>query len=516
MKKIVLFFAISFITAWVYGQGEMNIFGLSSRDLSGTARGVAMGGAFGALGGDITGVSQNPAGIGIYRSAEIVTTLDFAFNFSLGNFAWLGRSTDNNSFNLGIAYNRIKGYGKNYQAKGNELTSSLTDYIAGFTTRENIRPKDFSEDYYERPYDKQPWISVLGYNGGLIEPNGFDANRRYKYVSPLVESETVDRAYSVSERGYIDTYDFIMGGNASEDKIYWGWTLSWTNVRYILDSRHTEEFEYGGGFNLDNYLETKGLGFRMSTGVIFRPVDEFRLGVAYHSPYWYYHIKDQYYAQANCDYITNEGRIKLQAETPTGSIDGYSYTSYTFRTPGRWVMSIAGILGEKALLSLDYEYSNYSKMKLTSDYGYGDYSRNPVPTEVQNSYISEDFKGASTLKVGMEYRVTPQIALRAGYAWMQSPLEKSFKAGNVEVLPIGTTTAYTLDGDTKFFSCGVGYSFISNFYIGVAFLYKKQINQLYTYSPIYTEGLEVTSIPSELKNNTCRVLLTLGYRYKLW
>ena len=519
MKKIILFFAISFITAWVYGQGEMDAFRLSGGDLSGTARGVAMGGAFGALGGDITGVSQNPAGIGIYRSAELVTTLGFAsvnteantlgtigkdskFNFSLDNFAWLGRSANNNSFNVGIVYNRLKNFGRNYQAEGNELTSSLTDYIANFTTRENINPKDFSS-YLGNGwrYNGYPWISVLGYAGGLIEPNGFDANRRYKYVSPLAESETVDRTYSVSERGYIDTYDFIMGGNAS--KIYWGLTLSITSMRYKINSRHDEEFGYRGGFNLDNYLETKGTGFQTSAGIIYQPLDELRMGVAYHSPTWY-NLVDDYYAQANCNYVTNEGRIRLQAETPD------EYTDYRFRTPDRWVMSVAGILGEKALLSLDYEYSNYSRMKLTDEYYYEYYY------EDQNSYIAEDFKGASTLKVGMEYKVTPQIALRAGYAWMQSPLEKSFKAGNVEVLPVGTTTAYTLDGDTQFFSCGAGYRFTSNFYIDAAFLYKKQTNQLYTYSPIYNEGLEVISFPSELKNDTYKVLLTLGYKFKLF
>lgn len=32
-----------------------------------------MGGAFGALGGDISGIAINPAGIGVYQKSEIVT-----------------------------------------------------------------------------------------------------------------------------------------------------------------------------------------------------------------------------------------------------------------------------------------------------------------------------------------------------------------------------------------------------------------------------------------------------------
>lgn len=44
-------------------------------DLNGTARFVGMGGAMGALGGDITTMGTNPAGIGIYRSNDFMVSL---------------------------------------------------------------------------------------------------------------------------------------------------------------------------------------------------------------------------------------------------------------------------------------------------------------------------------------------------------------------------------------------------------------------------------------------------------
>ena len=61
--------------ASLFAQGSMNAYNYSRTDIKGTARYMGMGGAFGALGGDISTLSQNPAGIGVYRSNEIVTTL---------------------------------------------------------------------------------------------------------------------------------------------------------------------------------------------------------------------------------------------------------------------------------------------------------------------------------------------------------------------------------------------------------------------------------------------------------
>ena len=56
--------AVAFSVGMVYAQNEMDAYRFSKNDLTGTARSVAMGGAFGALGGDISGIAINPAGIG--------------------------------------------------------------------------------------------------------------------------------------------------------------------------------------------------------------------------------------------------------------------------------------------------------------------------------------------------------------------------------------------------------------------------------------------------------------------
>ena len=46
---------------------------------SGTARQQAIGGAMGSLGGDITASFVNPAGLGLYKTGEVVLSPGFRF-----------------------------------------------------------------------------------------------------------------------------------------------------------------------------------------------------------------------------------------------------------------------------------------------------------------------------------------------------------------------------------------------------------------------------------------------------
>ena len=95
MKKLsLLMLAVAFSVGMVYAQNEMDAYRFSKNDLTGTARSVAMGGAFGALGGDISGIAINPAGIGVYQKSEIVTTMNFQNTKSQGQLN-IGKQNEN-------------------------------------------------------------------------------------------------------------------------------------------------------------------------------------------------------------------------------------------------------------------------------------------------------------------------------------------------------------------------------------------------------------------------------------
>ena len=69
-KKIVMMAFATLATVSVGAQSAYDAMNIASNDLNGTARFVGMGGAMGALGGDISTIGTNPAGIGIYRSND--------------------------------------------------------------------------------------------------------------------------------------------------------------------------------------------------------------------------------------------------------------------------------------------------------------------------------------------------------------------------------------------------------------------------------------------------------------
>ncbi len=482
--------------------------------------------AFGALGGDLSGVAINPAGIGVYKSSEFVTTLNFQnantkttfpngldmkdskFKSNLNNLGYIASvPTDNPDvprINFGFAYNRLKNFDTKYRMGGGNQSFSLTDYIAekSYGASKSDLANSVTSDSFDPPTGIS-WLSALGYNSYLINYKGLDSDSNPYYSSLLPTGETVTPWLDVEEKGSIDKYDFTAGTTIG-DKLSIGLTLSVTDISYNMYSNYEEDFETDNNYYyLENYLKTEGSGFQFNLGLIYKPVNALRLGFSYQSPTWY-SMTDHYGAsitdQLN-DYVTD---ATYEAGTTS---TGVGYVDYNMRTPDRYTFSLAGIIGQIAILSADYELTNYKNMKLSDD--------NDITwTNSQKQYISEDFKAASTLKLGAEVRFTPQFSGRVGYMWQQTPLEADFKNGLKEVVTGGTLTNFTLEGDANYITYGLGYRFSKSFYTDVAFIMKSQKSELYPFSNLFfSDDTDLGVVPAELKTNTFSGLLTFGFRF---
>ena len=73
MKKILLFPAL-LLSTYLFAQIPEDALRFSFFPQNGTARNMAIGGAMGSLGGDITANFVNPAGLGNYKTGELVFT----------------------------------------------------------------------------------------------------------------------------------------------------------------------------------------------------------------------------------------------------------------------------------------------------------------------------------------------------------------------------------------------------------------------------------------------------------
>lgn len=533
MKKISLFLlAALFSLGAVKAQNAMDAYRYSRNDLTGTARSVSMGGAFGALGGDISGIAINPAGIGVYRNSEIVTTLNFEnvktqtelntgkideskFKFSFDNLAFVTIFPLNNdvapSLNVGFSYNRLKNFDRKYNTQGSNV-QSLTDYMAARATANGVPSssvglKGATESQMYDIWNKQDWLTILGYNSFLLneispgkyEPSTIDKNTGDALI-------TDNRLYA-REKGSISSYDFNIGTTFS-DVFSLGVTLSLTDINYRLYSMYTEEYGSGGsdkGFDMENSLRTDGTGWQVKAGFILKPVQEFRIGVAYHSPTWY-DMTDHFYTDLSHDLTGLIGQANIDPNgdgyksATVGTYDGNesAVLDYEYRTPDKWTFSMAGVIGNKAIISADYEIANYGNMKMY------DHRGNNFPAD-PNQFIKKYFRTASTLRVGAEYRFTDQFSGRVGYAWMQSPVKSEVKTSSDEITTDGRAiTQYGLDGDTHYITYGLGYKFTPQFYTDIAFVMKSQKDDFYTF-----EG----SDKSTFKTNNFQGLLTIGYKF---
>ena len=74
MKRIITSVAaILLVAASANAQNIVNAAHIGSESISGTARYRSMAGAFGALGGDPSVITDNPAGLAIYRGTNVLT-----------------------------------------------------------------------------------------------------------------------------------------------------------------------------------------------------------------------------------------------------------------------------------------------------------------------------------------------------------------------------------------------------------------------------------------------------------
>ena len=553
MNRIACLLVSAFLLSGgaAFAQGELDAYRYSQTDLNGTARYLSMGGAFGALGGDISAMSSNPAGLGIYRSSEVVTTLSLSSiktksdwkgskvdasktKFNFDNIAYVGYFPTGNDeglvgWNVGFSYNRIKNFNRNYRLSGFQ-DYSLADYAAA---KASYVDTDKNGDWFGVAENDMPpfnqinsesnlaynnlggvWLPALAYQSGMIGANKKDANDDM-YHSTFAEWDEANNAWypdsrpdlsdlEVNERGAIDQYDFSFATNISN------LVVSVTDLNYRMSSRYTEEFDYTDGTTdhifWDNELKTDGTGYSFNLGAIVRPSDYLRLGVAYNSPVWY-KLTDTYFGSAET-VNGNFDPAKANGATPSNP---NPYTDYRLRTADKWIFSVAGIIGQTALISLDYELGNYKYMKLSDWDGY-------EFEDLNKKLIQKDFGLAHTIKLGAEVKVTPQFAVRAGANWRMSPMKKEFRDGAFEIFPAGTVAHYTLDKGTTSYSVGLGYRFTPNFYMDLACVYRQYKEDAYTFSKVIVEDnngsrMLVDSEAIGLKTNTTQVALTLGYKF---
>ena len=149
-------------------QDFFNALRYSQTEYGGSARSLAMGSAFGALGGDFASASINPACLGFYRASEFAFTP--SLNINQINSSYLGnnesedryRAVINNlsyvatvntnsnsglvSISFGAGLNRLKNFHSNSYIQGFDAQTSLLSYFTDYAN-DIGNPDNFNEHY---------------------------------------------------------------------------------------------------------------------------------------------------------------------------------------------------------------------------------------------------------------------------------------------------------------------------------------------------------------------------------
>ena len=541
MKKYVI--AISMLIALpVAAQETYENANIVTEELNGTARYVGMGGAMDALGADLSTIASNPAGIGLFRSSQIAATAGLTTqqnakdfhnaskthaNFDQIGFVWSSQESRNSFINVAFNYHKSRDF--NYilsatqdvlsqQASQNTLSyiKAIGDMDAdGWSTiAVNKGKSGYSGDFY--------WTSQLDnlyYNAFIMGEGGAGFNMANAY--------NMNRA----SKGYIGEYDFALSGNI-RDRVYLGLTIGLQDVHYKGYSEYTESL-IGGGQPIGNITvcyerKITGTGYNFRVGAIFRPIEDsaFRFGISFASPTFYD------LTTSNYTYLVNNSQEQSASYPNYKASDSYEFRLYS---PMKLGLSFGHTIGNYLAIGAVYEYADYGATNPSikeGDYydGYwGTYYSESSRDNVMKEHTEQTLKGVSTIKLGVEYKPTPEVAFRLGYNYV-SPMYNTdgFKdaARDSYGTNVASATDYTNWKATNRFTLCLGYSY-GKFFADLAYQYATQSGDFYPFMNAYVDDcmgyddkgklivdqIDNYATRTEVDNNRHQFQLTLGYRF---
>ncbi len=363
----------------------------SNENYQGTARFNAMGGAFGALGGDISATYINPASGAVFNHNEfsgslqsntISTSADYYGTDTHNEFTKLHAPQwgtvfvfDNfntksswHKFALAFNYSMQQNFNNNYSANGNNANNFAT--------------------FINHPHDTN--------------------NPKRAYLQSLHQSFTNDT------RGLSEVYTFSFSA-AYENMLYIGASINTHAFDFIQEAFLQEDNTDLDGNKLFadfiQYQSQIGRGISAGIGIIAKPDQSVRLGLSYQTPVWYYDIQEETNIN-EADGFAGETYIEA-SNIPTlfQNNPEYNNYNYTLRTPSKTTFSAAVLFNKYGLISLDYSLRNFQNAHLDDDDNTFVRSNDNL-----NTFANDQ---SNILRIGSEWRLK-QWRFRGGYTQQKS------------------------------------------------------------------------------------------------
>ncbi|MBX2920943.1 MAG: outer membrane protein transport protein [Chitinophagaceae bacterium] len=519
MRKILITTGLALSFSGLFAQEPLDAIRYSWLTSQGTARAQSIGGATTALGGDITSLYSNPAGLGLYKTGEFVLTPGLNFVTSKSNYRGGAASDNKSSFTygpiglvygipsrtnskwknmaLGIGISRSANFNGRVYVDGQNNKSSFSEkYLDQLINDNATNPDHAAVDY--------PYGASLGLNTYLIDPTYDDDGNVTGYASNASVATGLRQQQVISTKGGISDFSIGLGANYN-DVFYIGGSLNINSLSFSRTSTFTEsdatndannDFNY---FIAEDYLKTDGVGASIKLGIMFKPVEALRVGFSFHSPSWY-SFKDTYTSSLETD---TEGYQGVKYQSSLDLNDGYEGEyNYRYRTPMRIGAGLAYMLGttgdvkaQHGFITADIEYVSYKgnafNSQDNSNAGDKEYFSQ------LNGTIDDVFKSTVNMRIGGELKFET-VMVRAGFAYYGNPYTSNY---------FDNDSKNIVDGRRMNITGGLGWR-NKGMFVDLAYIHQL-INDGY-----YPYRLDVGEYNSaSLKSTSGTVLLTVGFKF---
>jgi len=501
MKRYLFLILAGLSYSAAQSQGVDDALRYAQENINGTARFRAMSGAFGAIGGDLSALTVNPAGSAIFANSQVGVSLSNYNTKNESNYFGTNTSESNVSFDLNQAgvvfilnnprentgwkklalsvnYDNTNSFDNVFYAAGRNTNNSIANYFLSYANQLGLSANDYGNAYFA-DLTLRERQAYMGYNAYIIDPVAGNVNNT-NFISNVP-------AGTYAQDNYVETTGYngklsVNAASAYNDRFYFGINLNAYFNDYTKSSSFYEENNNEPltgrpsvrDVTFNNYTHTYGNGFSFQLGAIAKITQSFRAGLAYESPTWY-ELNDEVW-QIVYSHGLNYGNGTNSAQTDSNVL--ILYEPYNLRTPGKFTGSLGYVFGKVAVISADYSIKDYSNTRYSSDDSYF----RPV-----NNAMSNNLDMAAELRIGAEVRAK-QWSFRGGFRYEESPYKN------------GTTV-----GDLTSFSAGFGYQFS-----------RTRLDFSYTHMQRETQqGLFAQGLTDAVKNDAMNNNLSMSLIFEL-
>jgi len=445
MKKVLPFLCL-LLSHWAIAQTPEDALRTAWFTQNGSARSMAAGGVMASLGGDIAAANINPAGLGLYKTRELVLSPGFLMNNNKLNYRGTDTTANKNAFMYGasglvigspsrysdskftstafsISVNQLANYNNHIQYTGFNNVSSFTEQYLEELTRDRADTNAALSNYI--------FGSSLAFRAFLIDTISGPGGTVAGYQSLVPISTGVIQSYDATTRGGYNEIALGLAGNMA-DRLYIGGSLTVPVVYYERNLTYSETDPTNNpnnnfsNFTYQENFKSQGVGVGIKLGMLYKPKEFWRIGFALHTPQLI-SFNDQIRSSITANTESYAGIRTVTSDELNSGNPGTR--QYSIITPWRAIASASYVFREvanthqqRAFISADLEYVNYRGARFRAAAN-ADQSSIDYYSQL-NSTVKSYYKGNINARIGGELKFDPWM-FRLGAAYYGSPYAAS-------------------------------------------------------------------------------------------